>query len=302
MGQEIPEPRKANPKQAEDSCLVLIQCPDRKGLIFKTAEVFYRHALNIVENKEFVDKKEKMFFTRSVVDGNFSRNRLYEELKNILPPEASVRIQDREKKKILVFVTRESHCLGDLLMREWEGELGADIVAVLSNREKLRVLSERFEKPFHYLPADHFDAASSPVKMSRHEHEESVLKILDGYSFDYLVLAKYMRILTPEFVARFPRRILNIHHSFLPAFIGANPYRQAYERGVKIIGATAHFVNRSLDEGPIIAQDVIPVTHEMSVRQMREAGKDIEKSVLFRALKNVLEERVFEYGNRTVIF
>jgi formyltetrahydrofolate deformylase len=174
-----------------------------------------------------------------------------------------------------------------------DGDLGADIECVIANHDTLRDLVERFDIPFHYIPAE---------DMSREDHEDKVMQQIDQYEFDYIVLAKYMRILTPNFVKAYPQQIINIHHSFLPAFIGANPYKQAYERGVKIIGATAHFVTDDLDEGPIIPQDVIPVNHRFSWKDMQRAGRDGEKIVLSRALSLVLQDRVFVNGNKTVIF
>jgi formyltetrahydrofolate deformylase len=190
-------------------------------------------------------------------------------------------------------VTKESHALGDILVRHSDGELGAKIQCVVSNYETLRELVERFNIPFIYI---------STEGMSREEHEVKVMSQMDGFIFDYIVLAKYMRILTPEFVKAYPQKIINIHHSFLPAFIGANPYKQAFDRGVKIIGATAHYVTNDLDEGPIIAQDTIPVNHRLTWKDMQRAGRDGEKVVLSRALALVLNDRVFVNGNKTVIF
>jgi formyltetrahydrofolate deformylase len=193
----------------------------------------------------------------------------------------------------VLLATKESHALGDILIRYMDGDLGADIECVIANHDTLRDLVERFDIPFHHIPAE---------DMSREDHEAKVMQQIDQYEFDYIVLAKYMRILTPDFVKAYPQKIINIHHSFLPAFIGANPYKQAYERGVKIIGATAHFVTDDLDEGPIIAQDVIPVNHRFSWKDMQRAGRDGEKIVLSRALSLVLQDRVFVNGNKTVIF
>ena len=167
-----------------------------------------------------------------------------------------------------------------------------DVQAVIGSRDDLRGLSERFGVPFHHVHHDGDRAA----------HEAALLEVLDGVSPDLLVLAKYMRILSPDFVSRWHRQIVNIHHSFLPAFSGAKPYRQAWERGVKIIGATAHLVTDDLDEGPILAQDVIPVDHRRTPRQMAAAGRDVEKTVLARALRYVLDDRVFVLGRRTIIF
>ena len=178
-------------------------------------------------------------------------------------------------------------------MRHAHGELGADILAVVSNHTGLESLTTRFGVPFHHVP--HAD-------VSRHEHEAALERVLAPYAPDYLVLAKYMRVLTPDFVGRYAQRIINIHHSFLPAFVGSNPYRQAFERGVKIIGATAHFVTEQLDEGPIIAQAVVSIDHSYRLEEMTRAGRDVEKMVLAKALKLVFEERVFLNGSRTIVF
>jgi formyltetrahydrofolate deformylase len=198
-----------------------------------------------------------------------------------------------EKKKIVILVTKEAHCIGDLLVRHEFGELNAEIQAVVGNYEILKPLTEKFDIPFHYV--DH-------TEISREAHEAAMIRVIDGYAPDYLVLAKYMRVLTPGFVDHYTNRIVNIHHSFLPAFIGAKPYQQAYDRGVKIIGATAHFVNNNLDEGPIIAQNVINVDHSDSALDMANAGHDVEKIVLAKALKLVFEDKVFVNRNKTVIF
>jgi formyltetrahydrofolate deformylase len=179
------------------------------------------------------------------------------------------------------------------LIRYAAGELEAKIECVIANHDTLKDLVERFDIPFVHIDA---------TNLSREEHEAKVMAKIDEFSFDYIVLAKYMRILTSDFVQAYPWQIINIHHSFLPAFIGANPYKQAYERGVKIIGATAHFVTDDLDEGPIIAQDVIPVNHRFEWRDMQKAGRDVEKIVLSRALSLVLNDRVFVNGNKTIVF
>jgi len=172
--------------------------------------------------------------------------------------------------------------------------LEAKILGVISNYDSLKNLVEKFDIPYVHV---------SHEGLSRSEHEAKILEALEQFGdIDYIVLAKYMRILTPEFVERYEERIINIHHSFLPAFIGANPYKQAYDRGVKIIGATAHFVNNNLDEGPIIAQNTIPINHTMDWKQMQRAGRDVEKIVLSKALKLALEDKIFVYANKTVIF
>lgn len=272
---------------------VLIDCQDAKGLVYKISKVFYERALNIDTNREFVDKEQNRFFMRSVVTGDFETKELHQALRKIAPKEAQIRVIEPKDKKIVLMVTKESHALGDILIRHADGALGASIECVIGNHEVLASLVRRFDIPFFHIPAE---------QMSRQEHEIKVMALLGEYTFDYIVLAKYMRILTPMFVGAYPQKILNIHHSFLPAFIGANPYKQAFERGVKIIGATAHFVTDDLDEGPIVAQDVIPVNHRLGWREMQKAGQDGEKIVLSRALGLVLNDRVFVNGNKTVIF
>lgn len=273
--------------------ILLIDCRDETGLIYKITGVLYRHNLNIVRNNEFVNPETKHFFMRTEFSGNFARTAVIGDLIKELPEDVRISLGDRKKKKIVVLVTKEHHCLGDLLLRNEFNRINADILAVVSNHELLQSLTERFGIPYHYVPHE---------GLSREAHEEKLLEVIGGYKPEYLVLAKYMRILTPAFVEKYPNKIINIHHSFLPAFIGANPYKQAYTRGVKIIGATAHFVNTSLDEGPIIHQSIIPVDHTHSVNDMMQAGKDVEKTVLARALNLVFDERVFVDGNKTVIF
>jgi len=277
----------------EKRARVLIDCEDAKGLVYQISKVFYDRGLNIDNNREFVDKNYGRFFMRTIVTGAFDIQELEEELRTVVPADAHIRVIEPTDKKIILMVTKESHALGDILVRHADGELGAHIECVIGNHDTLKALVERFDIPFIHVSAE---------GLSRDEHEAKVMSHIDKYNFDYIVLAKYMRILTPTFVKAYAYKIINIHHSFLPAFVGANPYRQAFERGVKIIGATAHYVTNDLDEGPIIAQDVIPVTHRQTWKDMQRAGRDGEKIVLSRALALVLNDRVFVNGNKTVIF
>lgn len=273
---------------------VLIDANDEKGLVYKVSSVFYEYDLNILSNNEFVDKESNKFFMRSVVDGDVNKSELQNAIKKVLPQSASIKVIEPKKKNIIIMATKELHALGDILIRHEAGELEANILAVVSNYDALESLVEKFDIP--YITISH-------ENLERAEHETKIIDCINSFDdVDYIVLAKYMRILTPRFVAAFEDKIINIHHSFLPAFIGANPYKQAYDRGVKIIGATAHFVNNNLDEGPIIAQDVIHVDHAYSWRDMQRSGRDVEKVVLSRALKLALEDRIFVYANRTVIF
>ena len=273
---------------------VLIDANDEKGLVHKVSTVFYNNDLNILSNSEFVDKENNKFFMRSVVDGDIDADKLEKSIKDVLPNNSCIKVIEPKKKNIIIMATKEMHALGDILIRHEAGELEANILCVISNYEDLGSLVEKFNIPF---------IAISHVGLDRAEHEDKILECLSQYKdLDYIVLAKYMRILTPRFVEAYADKIINIHHSFLPAFIGANPYKQAYDRGVKIIGATSHFVNNNLDEGPIIAQEVIHVDHAYGWRDMQRSGKDVEKVVLSRALKLALEDRIFVYANKTVIF
>jgi formyltetrahydrofolate deformylase len=275
------------------SHILLTQCPDESGLIYKITSIIYKHQLNIISNSEFVERNASRFFMRTEFSGELDAERLLNDLHQILPPGVQLKLSPNKKKDIVLLATKEHHCLSDLLVRFAFDELHANVLAVVSNYNLLEELTQKFKVPFHYI---------SHQDKSREEHEAELLKVIRQYHPEFLVLAKYMRILSPGFVSRFPNRIINIHHSFLPAFIGASPYVQAYERGVKIIGATAHFVSNDLDEGPIIAQNVIPVNHSHNAKDMAQAGRDVEKIVLANALQLVFNERVFVYKNKTIVF
>ena len=229
---------------------------------------------------------------RTIISGKISQNILLKELKEVLPVNAEIKLNKKAKKDVVILATKESHVLGDLLIRYIDGELNANIKAVIANHEDLRSLVENFGIPFTCISADNLD---------REEHEAKVIEKIHEYEPELIVLAKYMRILTPSFVETFPKKVLNIHHSFLPAFIGANPYKQAHQRGVKIIGATAHYVTNDLDEGPIIFQDVVNIDHSYSWQEMRKAGRNVEKIVLSNAFQMLLDDKVFVHGNKTVI-
>ncbi|EMR9626936.1 formyltetrahydrofolate deformylase [Vibrio parahaemolyticus] len=271
---------------------LLTHCSDAPGLISKITNICYKHQLNIVHNNEFVDNTSGHFFMRTELEGYFNDQTFLADLDQALPQGAKRTLIGSRRKRIVILVTKEAHCLGDILMKNYDGSLDVEIAAVVGNYNKLQGLTERFDIPYHYVT--HED-------LSREEHEQKMLEVIVQYDADYLVLAKYMRVLTPTFVEKYRHKIINIHHSFLPAFIGAKPYQQAYDRGVKIIGATAHFVTNDLDEGPIIKQDVIPVDHTFSAQDMAQAGRDVEKNVLSKALNKVINDHVFVYGNKTVI-
>jgi len=272
--------------------ILLINTSDEIGLVYNVSKVLYANNLNIIQNSEYVDQNTNKFFMRTLISGNVDKELLLKELKKVLPLTSIVTLNKQNKKDIVIMVTKESHVLGDLLIRYIDGELNANIKAVISNHEDLKSLVEKFDIPYYHI---------SSTEMSRDEHEKKVIAKIDEFEPSLIVLAKYMRILTPSFVGNYSKKILNIHHSFLPAFIGANPYKQAHERGVKIIGATAHYVTNDLDEGPIISQNIVRVDHNYTWQDMRKAGVNVEKVTLSNALELLLDERVFIHGNKTVI-
>jgi len=273
--------------------IIVIQCKDQVGLVANISGVLAKENINIISMREHVDKAENRFFMRIELEQDADALMLDTALKKVLPDEAVVHVNPTPEKKIIVLVTKEYHCLADILIRNNFKTLGAEVQCVIGNHTTLQQLCEQFNIPFHFISHEDKDKAV---------FEETLHQTIQQYPHDYLVLAKFMRILSPDFVSHFPGRVINIHHSFLPAFIGANPYKKAFERGVKLIGATAHFVTNDLDEGPIIAQQTIPVNHSFTAAGMVKAGKEIETAVLARALQLVFDDRVFVYKNKTVVF
>ncbi len=276
--------------------LILIQCSDKTGIVAALSHVLANNRLNIVVMREFVDTEDNQFFARVECERteNLSPSFIEEELRKYIDKKAHIRVSSLQAdKKVAILVTKEYHCLGDLLVHHFFGLLGAEVCCVVGNRDSLASFTERFSIPFYHVTTD---------GKSKKQFEKEILEKVTPFQPDYIVLAKFMRILSEDFVAQFPNRIINIHHSFLPAFIGANPYRQAYERGVKIIGATAHFVTADLDNGPIISQETLHINHNYDTAQMRIAGQEIERNVLNKALNLVLNDKVFVFGNKTVIF
>ena len=273
--------------------VLLVDCPDRPGLVHAITGVLFRAGANVTSNHEFVDAETRRFFMRTACDGPLDAPAAQAAVAAVLPEGARVLFRRAEPRRIVVLASREHHCLADLLVRHAYGELGAELVAVVSNHEILRPLADKFSVPFHHVTHE---------GLEREAHEEALLALIGPMKPDFLVLAKYMRILSPRFVCAWQNRIVNIHHSFLPAFVGARPYHQAFQRGVKVIGATAHFVSEHLDEGPIIMQQVIPMDHSYSPHDLARAGRDIERTVLANSLRLLNEDRVFLCANRTIIF
>ncbi|MEP7373371.1 MAG: formyltetrahydrofolate deformylase [Chitinophagaceae bacterium] len=273
--------------------VILIQCKDRVGLVAAISGLMAQKNINIVSMREHVDTIANQFFVRLVAEQHNNTDQLLNDLRSVLPEDAMISVNPDPEKKIILLVTKEYHCLSDILVRNHFKTLGASVQCVIGNHDVLQNICERFGIPFHLV---------SHTNKTKEIFESELSGVINQFSYDYLVLAKFMRILSPQFVELFPLRIVNIHHSFLPAFMGANPYKQAYLRGVKLIGATAHFVTNDLDEGPIIEQQIIPVNHTFTAADMIKAGKEVEKSVLAKALKMLFEDRVFVYNNKTVVF
>lgn len=273
---------------------LLVACPDRKGIVASLAQVLYGHGANILDSDQHTDPVAAMFFQRirfdlaSLTTDRVSLETGIREVAGRFEMEYRIEYRTR-RKRVAVFASKQEHCLYDLLIRYRAGELDCDVAMVISNHEVAAPIARHFEVPFHHLPID-----------DKARQEAAVVELVEDC--DLLVLARYMQILSPELVARFPARIINIHHSFLPAFVGANPYKQAYVRGVKLIGATSHYVTNELDEGPIIEQAVVGCSHRDSVDDLVRKGRDLEKRVLAAAVRYHLEDRILVYGNKTVVF
>jgi len=283
----------------ETTARLLISCPDAPGIVAAASGFLYAHGVNITELDQHSSEREGgTFFMRMEFQTphlDLSRPALERSFAEVVAARFGMTWRltyAAEKKKMVLFVSKADHALMELLWRWSRGELPSTLAMVISNHPNLRPAVEAFGIPYHHVP---FTPATRP------EAERKILELLDGHD-DVLVLARFMQVLSPEFVDRYPARIINIHHSFLPAFAGANPYGQAYDRGVKRIGATAHYVTNELDEGPIIEQDVITVSHKQSRDELQALGQDIERQVLARAVKWHLEDRVLLHGNRTVVF
>jgi formyltetrahydrofolate deformylase len=282
----------------EPTAVLLIACPDQPGIVAAVTEHLFGLGGNILDLDQHVDREAGVFLMR--VSWTSDRPGLNEQTFTTgFHPLAgrfgmTWELRDpQQRAQIALFVTKESHCLFDLLARHQTGEWWADIPLIISNRDDLRGVAETFGIPFHLFPI------TADTKAAQ---EQAEIELLRAFNIDTVVLARYMQILSPDFLRAFPRRVLNIHHSFLPAFPGARPYHAAFARGVKIIGATCHYATADLDEGPIIEQDVIRVSHRDDVEDFVRKGKDAEKIVLARALTAHLEHRVIVYGNKTVVF
>lgn len=283
---------------AKNTATLLINCPDSKGLVAAIADFLYQHNANILHADQHQDAENNLFLMRVEWDlAGFNLTEAEFELQfAAIATRFNMQWQlklSQHKTRMAIMVSQYDHCLADLLHRYKSGELSCEIPLIISNHLNTQKLAEFYGVDFHHIVV---------TKDNKAEAEAAQFKLFDDYKIDLIVLARYMQILSPEFVLRYPQRIINIHHSFLPAFIGARPYHRAFERGVKLIGATSHYVTEVLDEGPIIEQDIDRISHRDQVEDLIQKGRDLERIVLSRAVRWHIENRILLYANKTVIF
>lgn len=281
------------------SAILIIQCKDQKGIVASVSDFLYKYQGNILEIDQHVDEEMGCFFMRvqwELENFDISKDRIGGVFAEKVGKRFGMDFKlhfNTPKPRMAIFVSKLSHCLFDILSRHYSGEFQVDIPLIISNHTVLRPVVEGFRIPFFHLPI---------LAENKREQEEKQLELLKEHKIDFVVLARYMQIIRPEFIAHYPHKIINIHHSFLPAFVGAKPYHAAHKRGVKIIGATGHYVTEELDAGPIIEQDVARVRHHNSIESLVQIGQDVEKLVLSKAIKYHLAHKVMVVGNRTIIF
>jgi len=287
----------------KNSAILLISCPDRKGEVATIADFVYRHNGNILHADEHADEESGLFLMRVEFDPkdfdiDLSQKDLADFGKHFSPVAEAFHMkwrlaQSSQRQRMIILVSKYDHCLVDLLYRHKSGELACDIPLIISNHADNQAIADFYKIPYAIVPV---------TKDNKNEAEARIHSLIGQHKPDFMVLARYMQILSNDFVNRYPQKIINIHHSFLPAFVGARPYHQAFERGVKLIGATSHYVTEVLDDGPIIEQDVVRVSHRDTVEDLIRKGRDLEKVVLSRAVRWHVENRVLLYGNKTVVF
>lgn len=286
------------PSRGPNTAILLVSCPDRPGIVAALAQLLYGHGANILAADQHTDAAAGMFFQRIRFDlsdlhtDRHTLERAVSEVAERFAMEFSIAYEDR-RKRVAIFVSKYDHCLYDLLLRHQARELSCDVPLIVSNHPDLEDVARQFGIAYHVFPI---------TPTTKADQEKAELELLRVHEIDLVVLARYMQILSPEFVRALPGRIINIHHSFLPAFQGGKPYHQALERGVKLIGATAHYATTDLDEGPIIEQDVVRTSHRDSVRDLIRKGRDVERTALARAVAWHLEDRVLVHENKTVVF
>jgi formyltetrahydrofolate deformylase len=276
---------------------LLVGCFEQPGIVASLAQVLESHGVKILHQEQHIDPIAKMFFQRIRFDLSTvatDRVALEGSVREMCERRGmDYRLYGDRRRRVAILVSKQDHCLYDLLARWRAGELACDITMIISNHPDGESIAEHFDIPFFHLPV---------TRQTRAQQEAKIIELLYDGGIELTVLARYMQILTPDFVERFPMRIINIHHSFLPAFVGANPYRQAYEKGVKLIGATSHYVTADLDQGPIIEQETVRCSHRDTVEDLVRKGRDLEKRVLAAALRCHLEDRIMVYSSKTVVF
>ena len=282
----------------KNSAILLVSCPDAKGEVATIADFVFRHGGNILHADEHADEESGLFLMRVEFDPRDFDVDLTTFDQHFAPIAANYQMkwrlaQSAHRQRMIIFVSKYDHCLVDLLYRHKSGELACDIPLIISNHPDNQAIADFYRIPY---------AVVSVTKENKRDSENRIQSLMEQHRPDFIVLARYMQILSNDFANRYPQRIINIHHSFLPAFIGARPYHQAFERGVKLIGATSHYVTEVLDDGPIIEQDVVRVSHRDTVEDLIRKGRDLEKVVLSRAVRWHVENRVLVYGNKTVVF
>jgi len=283
----------------KETAILLISCPDRKGILSEVTTFIFKNNGNIIRADQHIDYQKSIFFAR--IEWDLTEFFIpKDEIKEAFSPIAKKFQMDytirfnTEIQNVAIFVSKYDHCLYDLLYRFKSNELkGGKVKLIISNHEDLRPIAQMYNIPYYYFPK---------TKENKLEVEKKEIQLIKKEKIDLIILARYMQILSPQFVNEFKNKIINIHHSFLPAFVGAKPYHRAYERGVKIIGATSHYVTEEVDQGPIIEQDVVRITHRDTIQDMIRKGRDLEKIVLARAVRWHLEHKILVYDNKTVIF
>lgn len=285
--------------KSKSTAILLIHCPDKQGLLALVTEFINKNNGNILYLDQHVDREEKLFYMRVEWDlANFDipKEKIADYFSTLIAQKNDMTFElhfSEEKPRMAIFVSKMSHCLFDLLARYTAGEWNVEIPLIISNHPDMADVAKRFDIPYYMFPI---------TKNNKDELEAQELALLEEHKIDFIVLARYMQIISDDFITHYPNRIINIHHSFLPAFVGAKPYHAAYERGVKIIGATSHYVTTELDAGPIIKQDVARISHKDTVNDLIAKGRDLEKIVLSKAVSKHIDHKILVYNNRTVVF
>jgi len=285
--------------KSKSTAILLIHCPDKQGLLALVTEFINSNNGNILYLDQHVDREEGLFYMRvewDLANFNIPKDKIKDYFSTLIAVKHQMTFElhfSEEKPRMAIFVSKMSHCLFDLLARYTAGEWNVEIPLIISNHPDMADVARRFDIEYHMFPV---------TKDNKAELEAQEIALMERYKIDFIVLARYMQIISDEFITHYPNRIINIHHSFLPAFVGAKPYHAAYQRGVKIIGATSHYVTTELDAGPIIKQDVTRISHKDTVNDLVAKGRDLEKIVLSKAVSKHIDHKILVYNNRTVVF